>query len=234
MVIDRNREHPTRPILRCGGALKAVTRRHREGAPDLRAIIFGIRGREGRGQAGRGDGGPGISVRQPVTRSAPPSRRQARRLGPKESPITRPVGVAQPGAAVLGLAMEHMAAHAARGGASEPVTAQAVTEAARRHDAGDGRPRDRARAVERRLQRCEHLGRRQAPHPAAPTVVPAPRFPRRRWPSRQVPSPGWITDRPCGRSQQPFPRPKRIRRGSSAPSMGWSQRVSRVIGMGAA
>ena len=48
MVIDRNREHPTRPVRNCGGALRAFTRRHRRGVLDLRASIFGIWGREGR------------------------------------------------------------------------------------------------------------------------------------------------------------------------------------------
>ncbi|WP_299821411.1 helix-turn-helix domain-containing protein [uncultured Jannaschia sp.] len=48
MVIDRNREHPTRPIQSCGGALRAFTRRHLQGALDLRASISGIWGREGR------------------------------------------------------------------------------------------------------------------------------------------------------------------------------------------
>ena len=50
MVIDRNRAHPTKPILSCGGALRAFTRRHRQGALDLRASIFGIWGREGQVQ----------------------------------------------------------------------------------------------------------------------------------------------------------------------------------------
>ena len=50
IVIDRNRAHPTRPILNCGGALRAFTRRHQQGALDLRASIFGIWGREGRMQ----------------------------------------------------------------------------------------------------------------------------------------------------------------------------------------
>ncbi len=50
MVIDRNRAHPTKPILSCGGALRAFTRRHRQGVLDLRASIFGIWGREGRMQ----------------------------------------------------------------------------------------------------------------------------------------------------------------------------------------
>ena len=50
IVIDRNRAHPTTPIQNCGGALRAFTRRHRQGELDLRASIFGIWGREGRMQ----------------------------------------------------------------------------------------------------------------------------------------------------------------------------------------
>ena len=50
IVIDRNREHPTRPIRNCGGALRAFTRRFERGELDLRASIFGIWGREGRMQ----------------------------------------------------------------------------------------------------------------------------------------------------------------------------------------
>lgn len=48
IVIDRNREHPTRPIRNCGGALRAFTRRYARGELDLRASIFGIWGRQGR------------------------------------------------------------------------------------------------------------------------------------------------------------------------------------------
>ena len=48
MVIDRNRAHPSKPIRSCGGALRAFTRRYRQGGLDLRASIFGIWGREGR------------------------------------------------------------------------------------------------------------------------------------------------------------------------------------------
>ena len=50
IVIDRNRDHPTRPIRNCGGALRAFTRRYGRGELDLRASIFGIWGREGRMQ----------------------------------------------------------------------------------------------------------------------------------------------------------------------------------------
>ena len=48
LVIDRNREHPTRPIRNCGGALRAFTKRYLRGELDLRASIFGVWGREGR------------------------------------------------------------------------------------------------------------------------------------------------------------------------------------------
>ena len=48
IVVDRNQDHPTRPIRNPDGALRAFTKRCLPGELDLRASIFGIWGREGR------------------------------------------------------------------------------------------------------------------------------------------------------------------------------------------
>jgi replication initiation protein RepC len=41
-VIDANRHHPTRPIHKPGGALRAFTRLHRQGGFNLPGSLIGL------------------------------------------------------------------------------------------------------------------------------------------------------------------------------------------------
>ena len=157
IVIDRNRAHPTRPIGNCGGALRAFTRRHRQGALDLRASIFGIWGLGGQDAVSAGPRrwwrgrGLGPLIRGGMrSRAASAPRRQARCCGPNRSPRgTATVRVPPPGAAVLGRVVEHVAALAERGEVAEAVAARIVLEmAAGQHHPGHRQSRDWAQAVE--------------------------------------------------------------------------------------